>query len=271
MSSRTAGQAVDPFYLARLEAAASLYEARRYDEAIKELEVAAFGLSSRKDHLARVQVLKALCYAKMGEKAKAAECLAAAAEVAGWEALSGTNVPEMAKADLARLVAEATTKTSAPPPDPTSAEGLKAAIRSDPTNPIPYLALATLYIQKNDPSSARKIYLDLLARNPSEIRGHLELGRLDYQARKLKNAERSLEKFLALAAGRTLDEHWKDEAWAMIILSSYLRGDENKTRKALQSGREIFAPARLAALTLSSQDINRLLAVRAALEKKLHP
>lgn len=301
------GQTIDPFYAVRFEAGLSFMEARLYEEALREFEVAGFGLSARKDLMARIHVLKGLCQSKLGDKAKASESLAAAAELVGWEALPLVSVPESVKPDLPKLIDEArkspppkTEEKAAPPvvpaakpapgrptpgevpskaapaekpagtsnPDP--AEGFRRLILADPRYPSPYYSLAEHYARTNDYGAARKTLRELLRNIPAEIRAHLELGRLAYEARDLKEADRSLETFLALGE-KTAGERPKDEARTLLVLVSYLRGDDEKARKVLAASAGMFTPARLAALTLDPREVDRVLVIRAVLGKKPPP
>jgi tetratricopeptide (TPR) repeat protein len=298
------GQTIDPFYAVRFEAGLSLMEAGRYEEAFKEFEVAGFGLSARKDLWARIHVLKGLCQSKLGNKSKAFESLAAAAELVGWDALPLVSVPEPVKPDLPKLIAEA--RKNPPPkaeekaaplivsvekpapdrpvpsdvpskaapaekpvgkPNPDPVEGFRRLILADPRYPSPYYSLAEHFAQRGDFGAARKTLRDLLRNIPTEVRGHLELGRLAYEARDLKEAGKSLERFLALAE-KSADERSKDEARALLILVSYLRGDDKKARAVLAASAGLFTPARLAALTLAPREVDRVLVIRAELGKK---
>jgi|GEM_PF-1823330 len=307
-----AGQTMDPFYTGRLEAGVSLLEASLYAEALKEFEVAAFGLSSQRDLLVKAIALKGLCQSKLGDKESSLESLAAAAELAGWQGLLEIPVPEAVKADFQKLIAEArktpppktedrkpefapvavpaektpppaekppptppAKSTAFPPsekPDPNSFEGLQAAIRADPRYAAPYYGLASLQARQGDIDSARATMRDLLRNIPGELRGHLELGRYAYEGRKLKEAEDALERFLGFAAsGHPVEAGLRDEALALVILVSYLRGDDDKTRAILENAAEIFNPLRFAALPLKTPDLERLLVLRAVFGKKMGP
>jgi len=298
-------QSVNPFYLNRLESGEALIEARQWEEALKEFEVAAFGLASRRDLLAKTYLLMGLCLAKLGSRESAAEKTAAAAGLADWEALLEIRFPETIKADLEKLVAEArrmppaaspdreagpetvrpkeSPPTEGPPseapakssdgpalerPDPSSFQGLQAAIQADPRYAAPYYALASLQARDGEFEAAAKTLRDLLRNIPAEVRGHLLLGRYAYEGRKLKEAERSLEMFLNLAAAHPAEEAFRDEARALLVLAAYLQGKDGKARAALAAASEVFDPARFARLTLKPRDLDRLLVLRTAFGKR---
>lgn len=301
ISVSASAQAIDPFYLNRLQAGENLLLAKLYGEALKELGVAAFGLSSDKVLLAKTYVLMSLSHARLSQNDRAGETLRAASSLVGWDALSEIAVPEPFKPDLAKLIAGAKGTPPAsekplekpqakdkpapapptpaissaagensvkPPPDVGTVERLKREIQENPRDARPSYALALHLAQNGDFSNARKTLQEFLAKNPAEIRAYLEIGKIEYQARKLKDAERSLEKFLELTASRPMDQYLLDEARALIILSAYLRGDGKKTRLALESAGDLFRPERLAALTLEAKDIDRLLTIWSTSEKK---
>ena len=84
-------------------------------------------------------------------------------------------------------------------------------MNANPRDPLSYYELASHYLKNKDIANARKTLETLLVRNPAEIRGHLEIGRLEYAARNLKAAEKSLEKFLALTPSVRIEDRLRDE------------------------------------------------------------
>ncbi len=289
------GQAIDPFYLKSLKDGESQLLAKRYKEASESLEIAAFGLHAKKDALARARVYLALCYAYMNESAKAEQNLKGVQAILGTEGLRSFDLPEPGKTDLAKLIRifglnkpaapmieKPTGRTTAPtptavkaaeappakpetaPPASKPAAGLSSeamfeeAIRREPRQAEPYYALARLQVEAKDFSGAKATLIKLLENNQAEIRGYLELGRIAYGERRLKDAEKSLDRFLELKNNVRVDRRLVLEAKVLLALSSSLRGDSKKALASLKDAAELGDPAFREGLGLASDDLDRL-------------
>jgi len=289
------GQEVDPFYLKLLGTGEKSFLAKNYEQAIQELDIAAFGLTNNKDLAAKAHVYLCLSHFRLKNEADSKKHLMTAMGLIGREALARLDINETVKPDLEKLVQayrlaeapppEAKKQTPAPkpesvplipsPPVPTEKEipaadkvklaGRAVAIRDweklikyNPRQSEPYFELASLYMQEGDLKKAEETLTNLLKNNPSEIRGYLELGRLEYRARSLKNAEKNLEKFLAYSGNIAQDAPSLREAKALLILSSDDRGDSQKVQKLLPSSQDIFQAEALDSLPLGPEDKERL-------------
>jgi tetratricopeptide (TPR) repeat protein len=276
------GQAIDPFYLKSLKEGETQFQAKRYKEASDCFEIAAFGLHSKKDDLARTRVLLALCYAYLNDSAKSELNLKSALALLGTDALAAFDLPEPAKTDLAKAMRifgldkptapkaeKPTGGTPTAPPEtkkaaeipaikPSGEAELKESIRREPRLAEPYYALARLQIEANDPAAARATLNKLLENNPAEIRAHLEIGRIAYGERRLKDAEKALEKFLDLKNNVPMDRRQVLEGKVLLALSAYLRGDSKKALDALNDAPELADPAFRAGLGLPADDLERL-------------
>ncbi len=289
------GQSIDPFYLQSLKDGELKFQAKRYKEASESLEIAAFGLHAKKDAFARTRVFLGLCYAHLNESAKAEQNLKSAQALLGREGLQSFDLPEPGKTDLAKalrifgldmpaapkteLPADGT-KTPAPgakkaaevPPAKAAIAPLAAgadaglsgeallreSIRREPRQAGPYYALAGLQAEAKNFAGAKATLNKLLENNPAEIRGHLELGRIAYRERRLKEAEKSLEKFLELKNNVPVERRRVLEARVFLALSAYLRGDTKKARTALADTPELADPAFRNGLGLAADDLERL-------------
>jgi tetratricopeptide (TPR) repeat protein len=286
------GQNVDPFYLKSLREGESQFQAKHYKEASESLEIAAFGLSAKKDALGRTRVWLALCYTYLNERAKAEQNLKSAQAILGTEGLRSIDLPEPAKTDLAKVLKifldappipkppapetrkapEITpTKINAATPLKNSAAPaggpaaglqtealLRESIRREPRQADSYYALAKLLVEAKDPAAAKAALAKLLENNPAEIRGHLELGRIAYGERRLKEAEKSLEKFLELTDSVPAERRRIVEAMVFLALSAYLQGDTKKAQASLKDAPELNDPAFRAGLGLAADDMERL-------------
>jgi hypothetical protein len=294
-------QNTDPFYLKSLKDGESFYQAKRYKEAADSLEIAAFGLFGNKDALARARVFLGLSYAGLNERAKAERNIKTAAAILGPEGWPRFDLPESVKTDLSKILrilkidllpaapsanpkaAEAALpdKAKAPETPPVNAAvpkpdadsgsrnraALKEEIRQAPRRPDSYFELARLEAAAGDAAAAKAALNKLLENNPAEIRGYLQLGRIAFSERNWKEAEKHLEKFLALKDSLTIDRRLVVEAQAVLALSAYLRGDVNKTLAALGNAPELADPAVRDGLSLDAADKERLVQLLRRLAK----
>jgi tetratricopeptide (TPR) repeat protein len=293
------GQDTDPFYRKTLESGEASYLAKSFEEAVRNLEIAVFGLAKEKTLQARGYVFLALSRAALQQKDLTAENLASAIALIGKDELRVMNLPEGAKAELEKLLTSSAGRgsgslpvspapppkkeietlptvrpqTESPAPAPQTApvvspvERLREAMKTNPRDPLSYYELASHYRENKDIANARKTLETLLARNPAEIRGYLEIGRLEYAARNLKAAEKILEKFLALTASVRMEDRLRDEGRALLLLSAWLRGDAKKTAKLFALSEDLFQAGRLDDLSLDPQDKERLRALRESRKK----
>jgi len=139
-----------------------------------------------------------------------------------------------------------------------SETALKDAIRQEPRQADSYYALARLYREAKDPAAAKTTLNRLLEKNPAEIRAYLELGRIAYGERSLKEAEKYLEKFLGLKNSVSVERLRIVEATAILALSAYLRGDTKKALASLADAPELADPAFRDGLALGADDRERL-------------
>ncbi|MHB8055239.1 MAG: hypothetical protein ACYDH3_08335, partial [Candidatus Aminicenantales bacterium] len=112
------GQTTDPFYHKWLESGEASYFARNFDEAVKSLEIAVFGLIKEKDMRARGYVFLALCRASLGQNDSAATALTSAADCVGWDGLRGMNLRFEARKELDKLLTKHSPTVPAEPAKP---------------------------------------------------------------------------------------------------------------------------------------------------------
>jgi hypothetical protein len=289
-AAAAAVQNIDPFYLQSLKDGESLYRGKRYREAADSLEIAAFGLNAKKDALARTRVFLALSYAYLNDSIKAESNIKSALALLGSEGLRSYDLPDPAKADLGKLLklygidktpaakpAAPSGGNTVPPPDVKKADGpppakivvppaaglpaeamLKETIRREPRLAESYYALAGLQAAAKDPAEAKATLGKLLENNPAEIRARLEIGRIEYGERRLKDAEKSLTKFLELINSVSVERIRVLEAKVLLALSADLRGDSKKALAAIKDAPELADPAFRSGLGLTADDLERL-------------
>jgi len=288
-------QETDPFYRKWLETGEASYFVRNYTQAVEYLKIAAFGLSRDANLQARAHVFLALCLTALGENAAATASLTSAAGVVGWDALEIMDLPGEAKSRLETLLrgiprttviapqptpvlepektltvsppsqpelppAE-TRAADAPPADARTIPDLRREMEADPRNPDPYFELARRFREIGDSDSALETLENLLDETPAAIRAHLEIGRLEYLAGNPKSAIGSLEKFLSLTGNVPVEERFRDEGTALLLLSLTAKGERKKAARLLQTSGDLFRPERFERLTLDPADLERLRAL----------
>jgi TonB family protein len=95
---------VDPFYPVLLEKAQKAFLARKYAEAARDFEVAAFGLTGNKNLRAKALVYLSLSRYHLKDIEASERRLREAAELMGAEGFGPLEVVESAQADLAKLM-----------------------------------------------------------------------------------------------------------------------------------------------------------------------
>jgi tetratricopeptide (TPR) repeat protein len=306
------GQTTDPFYHKWLESGESSYFAHDYAQAVESLEIAIFGLAREKDLLARGDVFLALCRTALGQNDPAADALAAAAEIVGWDGLRTMDLRFEARKELDKLLANRApssaatpaksvsekkkTEEAAPPveilptpkpkrtdetppktqpetppvtppvirPDTGAAAigDLRRAIEAEPRNSGPYYDLALIYRHNRDYRNARETLERLVGQSPAEIRAYLEIGRVEYLSGDTKSAVKALEKFRSLTANVPVEEKFRDEGQALLLLCAAAKGDQKKVARLLKEAEDLFRPERFEKLTLDPADLERLRTLR---------
>jgi outer membrane biosynthesis protein TonB len=105
-ASILAGSQVDPLYLQLLKDGESSFQAKDYRGAVKELELAAFGLYRDKKLAAKAYSLLALSYYYLKDLSGSQNHLTTAANLIGPEGLAGLDFSPEAEADLTKLLVE---------------------------------------------------------------------------------------------------------------------------------------------------------------------
>jgi hypothetical protein len=273
-----AGQDIDPFYLNALAAGEAHFKAKAFGQAVASLEIAAFGLFARPAELGRARLLQGLCHGYLGVREKIEPELRSAYALLGTDGLAKAEIPDWARADLVKLLksyqleapATAALRTLPALPSssgggglrPTPAAGDKAAleriIRENPRQAAAYFDLAAWHEAAGDLAAARRVYQNMLAKIPAEIRAYYETGRLFYLERGYKDAGKWLERYLGFTADLPADPRLVAAAKAYLILSAERRGDAAKVRTTLRL-KPALDEAIVRSLDLSAADRDRLL------------
>ncbi len=225
-----AAQAIDPFYLRLFEDGEAAYVAGDHAKAVKDLEVAVFGLSADRVRSARSCIYLALSHSSLKNAEKSAQFLRRAVGLIGdadprslglaggalnaYERLREKLPPEPESEGKEQPPpAWEKPKEVVPPPlarpvvDPAQVKELEGRLGKEPDNDRLRLDLASLYISRADHRKAVNLMRGLLKRDPEEIMATYNLSRgLYFQ----KDHKRALEGFHKVIAPASAEKVTKD-------------------------------------------------------------
>jgi len=267
-------QEIDPFYLNLLNQGEKSFSAGNYKQAIKELEIAAFGLLEENLLRAKAYVYLGLSYYNLRDLAKSKKYLIKAKKCLGQADPQQLNIDETLIIEFNNLVnsfqltekqkinaekkvssLNSVTKTSgreekAKRETATRIEELRRGIKADPRNISLHYELYQIYLDQNNIKEAKKVLKDLAKKNPAEINSYYLLGKIEFKDRKYKEAQQAFAKMLNISQRVKFDEIKITEAKAYLILSTYFRGKRKDTQKMVADWREELTPAKISLLSL---------------------
>jgi len=232
-----AAQAIDPFYLRLFEGGEAAFVAGDHAKAVKDLEVAVFGLASDRARSARACVYLALSHSSLKNAEKSEQFLRRAVGLIGdadpgslglaggalnaYERLREKLPPEPESEGKEQThPAWEKPKEAAPPPlarpvvDPAKVKELEGRLGKEPDNDRLRLDLASLYIGRRDYRKAVNLMRNLLKRDPEEIMATYHLSRgLYFQ----KDHKRALEGFHKVIAPASAEMVTKDAVLRSMI------------------------------------------------------
>lgn len=223
-------QGIDPFYLRLFEDGEAAFVAGDPAKAVKDLELAVFGLSADRIRSARACVYLALSHSSMKNAEKSQEFLGRAIEFIGKDdpgsigfaggALNAyerllENLPVAPEAQVAEAAPPAWKKSReiAPPSmakpavDPAQVKELERRLGKEPDNDALRLDLASLYIGQKSYRKAVNLMRDLLKRDPEEIMATFHLSRALFF---LKDYRKALEGFHKIIGPASEEKVTKD-------------------------------------------------------------
>ncbi len=215
-----ASQAIDPFYLRLFEDGEAAFVAGDHAKAVKDLEVAVFGLSTDRARSAKAYIYLALSHSSLKNPEKSRQFLRRAVGLVGKDdpgsiGLAGgalnayerllENLPAAPEAQPEEVAPPAWEKSREPPPpamtrptvDPARIKELERRLGAEPDNDALRLDLAALYVGRGSYDKAAKLARDLLKRDPNEIMATYHLSRALFF---LKDHRKSLEGFHRIIA-----------------------------------------------------------------------
>jgi len=191
-------QETDPFYLRLFRGGEKLYLDKNYRQAIKELEIAVFGLRGDKNLAGKAYVYLSLSYFRLQDRENCELNIKKAVELLGPEGLKNLAIDQSAQGSLERLMEyfkigkteeaeeEEKPRQKRPPKKPeekvlkSRVEELKEKLEAEPQNLALYYELYEFHRGKNDVKAARKVIQDLIKNNPDELIGPYLLGKIEY-------------------------------------------------------------------------------------------
>lgn len=225
-----AAQAIDPFYVRLFEDGEAAFVAGDHVKAVKDLELAVFGLSADRIRSARSCVYLALSHSSMKNAEKSLEFLRRAVGLIGKDepasiGLAGgalnayerllENLPAAPEAQVEEAAPPAWEKSreTAPPSminpavNPAQVKELERRLGKEPDNDALRLDLAALYIGQGSYRKAVNLMRDLLKRDPEEIMATFHLSRALFF---LKDHRKALEGFHKIIGPASEEKVTKD-------------------------------------------------------------
>jgi tetratricopeptide (TPR) repeat protein len=229
-SGLSASQAIDPFYLRLFEDGEAAFVAGDHAKAVKDLELAVFGLGADRIRTARSCIYLALSHSSLKNTEKSREFLQRAIGLIGTDAPGSLGLAGGALNAYERLLEnlpaapEAQVKEAAPPAwersrettppamtkpavDPAQVKELEGRLGKEPDNDALRLDLAALYIGQGSHRKAVKLMRDLLKRDPEEIMATFHLSRALFF---LKDHRKALEGFHKIIGPASEEKVTKD-------------------------------------------------------------
>ena len=264
-------QETDPFYIRSLQTGKKHFSEQNFRDAVKHLEIAAFGLSREKNLRAEAYIYLSLAHLRLDSMDAVERTLRTLLGFMPVEELDSLSLDDTVEQDLIRLLAAVSGEsgeTSPGPsarPSPTDARIRKAEIRrlktdikSGEADSAVYYRLHDLYAAEGNSRGAVKTLRQLLAREPEEFQALFLLGRTLYGQREFREAEIILQRLLLTTESGGLSEKLLQEAKALLILSPHHMGNANKTAMyAANWGQELISDIDTLALSESDRTLLR--------------
>ena len=283
-----AQQQVDPFYTNLLHKGVQSFLAGNYKDAVKELELANFGLHGKDDLRAKACIYLGLSHYYLKDNVKSEKYLRDAENLLGDKGFQSIDINDSVRAVLEKLLV--TFKMAEPPP-PLKAEQkaeqkrlpekekpeedkipplkekkkkpaanlnlikeLERKIKAKPKDVSLYYDLYSLHMENNKQKDALKTLRNLIKKNPDELMGYHLTGKIQYNLRKYRDAEKSFAKVLELSRKFTVAEEILIESRAYLILCAHIRRDKKRESKIVAASLELFTKETIGSLNLAERD-----------------
>jgi tetratricopeptide (TPR) repeat protein len=269
-SNLALAQEVDPFYLNLVEKGEQAFLDGNYEDAVKQLRIAYFGIRTNDEIKARVCVYLGLSYYYLKNTAEGQKYLNEAQEFLGDSGIEALNIDEQAKFDFNRLTkASESGKTirvegllalpqipaeRVPQGELSSRQELERGIEDNPKNISQYYELYSVYRLSNSFKEAKKTIEKLLDNNSEEPFAYYMLGLVLYQERNFKDAASQLNLFFQQSASLQVEPETLAEARAHQILSLYYNGNRKDASSLIAVSQEILPLSSILSRHLNNRD-----------------
>jgi tetratricopeptide (TPR) repeat protein len=267
-------QKIDPFYLQRLDSGERAFMEGDYGKAVEELKIALFGIQEDLQLQAKANFYLGLSYYYLDNTAEAKIRLKEAKDYLGIDGLRALVTDEsvwfyfnrvLADLELTEDVQKKPTGMVIPQRIPgekqaretraeSVIENLEQQIKSNPQNVSLYYDLYKYYKEDGNTKEAKKTLKDLIRRKPTEAKAFYLLGRIQYELRDLKDADRKLRRVFTLQKTVPVDEYVLLEARAYHILNTYLSGDRLRSYQMFAEWADQFTDEKIRYLDLEEKD-----------------
>lgn len=274
LASQETAQNIDPFYLQRLESGERAFLAGDIDTAVKDLEIALFGLAGEKELRAKACLYLGLSHYSLKNTKKAEEYLRDAKNLLGMEGLKPLVSSEPVWSYLNRIMVEfrildaevgsregaavlpgnLEQRLSRDTGTVNFAAQLEQRIKSNPWNVSLYYELYEYHWKNGSTDAAKKTLENLIKRNPDEAKGYYLMGRVQYKQRDLKGAEKNLSKVFELQKKVPVEDYVLVEAMAYRILTVHLRGNRKTSARMFAEWADHFSEEKIRYLDLDEQE-----------------
>lgn len=271
LTALSEAQEDDPFYINLLNKGEISVLAGDYKQAVKDLEIACFGIKKNKKLKAKTCVYLGLCYIYLQDKIQGNKYFKKAEELLDPDGLNALDINEEVKHDLRRLSKAFSSDKEAQPigsqillPVPSeripeneslNKEQLEQGIDRDPQKNIPvYYELYSLYRVENNFQEAKKTIEKLIENNPKEVFGYYLLGTILYQEREFDKAKVNFEEFFRLSANLDIKHETLTEAISFLILSLYYCGERDRAAQLIVASKGILSKESILKIQLSDKD-----------------
>ncbi len=230
-------QAIDPFYLRLFEDGEAAFVAGDDVKAVKDLEVAVFGLSTDRIRSAKANIYLALSHSSLKNAEKSRQFLRRAVELIGKDDPGSLGLAGGALNAYGRLIEklpaapDAEAGGTAPPVwersretpspslirpavDPSEVKELEGRLGKEPDNDVLRIQLGDLYLRQGNYRKALKLTRDLLKRDPEEIMATYNLSRVLFFQKDYRDA---LEGFHKIIGPSSEEKVTKDAVLRSII------------------------------------------------------
>ncbi len=255
-------QQVDSFYMDLLKRGEQSYLDNNYEEAIKQFEVAAFGLHNTKDLLAIANLYLCLSHYALNDLEKCEKYLAETETLIEEAGLDSVAIHEKAREDLEEIMFHIR------PEEPENPElkgksqeeleqeikELDEHIKAEPTNTELYVNLYKHYLEVKNYKEARKTIEKLVRQKPNEIMGYYLIGVAHYIEGKYDDAADDFNRFFQHSNRVQVEDELLINARAYLILSYYKDGEKEKSLEIMGGSVEVFAIRLIKGLPLDRND-----------------